>query len=108
MTDGSRAGQIAVNVPPEAEAGVFADLAAVWHTPNTFVLDFLSVTSPPGEQQIVPDGPVVPVLQAKVASRVRVPAEQVFMIINALQAQADQWLEETGKSQAPEGWLPHT
>ena len=107
MTDEPEAPAIAVTVPPEHEVGVFADFAGIWHTPNTFVLDFLSLTSPgPQLQQVDPAGPVVGALPARVAARVRIPAEQVFQIIAALQEQADQWLEETGRPEPPEAWLP--
>lgn len=108
MTDETRPPSISVTVPPEHEVGVFADFAGIWHTPNTFVLDFMSLTAPgPQFQQLGEEGEVVGALPAKVASRVRIPAEQVFQIIGALQQQADQWLEETGRLEPPEAWLPH-
>lgn len=98
---------IAVTLPPDVELGVFADFAAIWHTPNTFVLDFLSLTEPaPQVQQVGPDGAVVGALPARVGARVRIPADQVFQMIRALQQQADQWLAETGRSEPPESWLP--
>jgi len=98
--------QIAVNLPPEQEIGVFADFAAVWHNPTSFVIDFLSVVAPTGPQRLEPDGPTVPVMSARVAARVRIPAEQIFRVIGALQEQADQWLAQSGKSEPPEGWFP--
>jgi hypothetical protein len=108
MTDEQGVPAIAVSVPAEQEVGVFADFAGIWHTPNTFVLDFLSLTSPgPQLQQVDPQGEVVGALPARVAARVRIPAEQVFQIIAALQQQADQWLQETGRPEPPEAWLPH-
>jgi hypothetical protein len=108
MTDERRTPAIAVTVPPDQEVGVFADFAGIWHTPNTFVLDFLSLTSPgPQLQQVDAAGDVVGALPARVAARVRIPAEQVFQIIAAMQQQADQWLEETGRPEPPEAWLPH-
>jgi hypothetical protein len=107
MTDEAGTPAIAVTVPPKQEVGVFADFAGIWHTPNTFVLDFLSLTSPGQQvQQLEGSGEVVGALPARVAARVRIPAEQVFQIIAALQQQADQWLEETGRSEPPEAWLP--
>lgn len=106
MTDEASAPAIAVNVPSEQEVGVFADFAGIWHTPNTFVLDFLSLTSPAPQQQLDGAGAVVGAMPARVASRVRIPAEQVFQIIAALQQQADQWLEETGRSEPPDAWMP--
>ncbi|MFD1720540.1 DUF3467 domain-containing protein [Amnibacterium endophyticum] len=97
---------IAVTLPEDVEQGVFADFAAIWHTPNTFVLDFLSLTGPGPQAQQGPDGAVVGVLPARVGARVRIPADQVFQLIRALQEQADQWLAETGRSEPPESWLP--
>ena len=48
MSDFPPAGQVQfqITLPPEQELGVFADFASVWHTPNTFVIDFLAVKSP--------------------------------------------------------------
>ena len=51
--------QEVVMLPPEAEVGVFADFAGVWHTPNTFVLDFLSLIAPGQLTQEAGDGAVV-------------------------------------------------
>lgn len=95
--------QLAMQLPPDTEVGVFADFASVWHTPNTFVLDFLSVKMParPGA-----DGAVGPVIDAKVAARVRIPSEQIFPLIQALQTQGNQWLAETGRHSPPENWVP--
>src|SRR4051812_38687703 len=107
MTDEAETPAIAVTVPPKQEVGVFADFAVIWHTPDTFVLDFLSLTSPRPQHELGRSSEVVGAIPAKVAARVRTPAEQVFQIIAALQQQADQWLEETGRSEPPEAWLPH-
>ena len=107
MSDEPTPPPIAVTLPPETELGVFADFAAIWHTPNTFVLDFLSLTGPaPQAAQVGPAGEVVGALPVRVGARVRIPADQVFQIIAALQAQADQWLSETGRSEPPEAWMP--
>ena len=93
--------KLAMQLPPETEVGVFADFASVWHTPNTFVLDFLSMKMParPGEGSS-------PVVDAKVAARVRIPSEQIFPLIQALQTQGNQWLAETGRHAPPENWVP--
>ena len=94
--------QLTVQLPPESEVGVFADFASVWHTPSTFVLDFLSVKMParPG------DSGEAPVIDARVAARVRIPSEQIFPLIQALQTQGNQWLAETGRHAPPENWVP--
>jgi hypothetical protein len=94
--------QLAMQLPPETEVGVFADFASVWHTPNTFVLDFLSVKMPARAG----DSPEAPVIDAKVAARVRIPSEQIFPLIQALQTQGNQWLAETGRHAPPENWVP--
>jgi hypothetical protein len=100
--------QFQIQLPPELEQGVFADYANVWHTPNTFVLDFVAVKMPahppmdPQTGQVVP-GP--PVLEARVGARIRIPSEQIFPLIAALQEQGNQWLAETGRSVPPESWL---
>jgi hypothetical protein len=90
-----------MQLPPETEVGIFADFASVWHTPNTFVLDFLSVKMPARA-----GGDDAPVVDAKVAARVRIPSEQIFPLIQALQTQGNQWLAETGRHAPPENWVP--
>jgi Protein of unknown function (DUF3467) len=99
--------QLQMQLPPETEVGVYADFASVWHTPNTFVLDFLSVKVP-AHPPIGPDGAPTsgdPVLDVKVAARVRIPSEQIFPLITALQEQGNQWLHETGRSEPPTNWV---
>ncbi len=95
-----------IELPPEAGIGVFADFASVWHTANTFVLDFLATVQPPSPQVDETGAVVGTVLSAKVAARVRVPSEQIFLMISALQEQADQWLAETGRTEPPDAFFP--
>lgn len=96
-----------IELPDEVEMGVFADFASAWHTPATFVLDFLSVKRPPTPAPNKETGEVDHgVLPVKVAARVRIPPEQIFPLINALQEQGDQWLRETGRSEPPRSWGP--
>lgn len=97
---------ISMQISPEVEVGVFADFASVWHTPNTFVLDFLSIRRPPEVPSTEGDEQAVGELHATVGARVRIPPEQIFKIIEALQSQGQQWLTETGRSHPPESWLP--
>lgn len=96
-----------LSLPADAEVGVFADLANVWHTPNTFIMDFLSIKQPVASAE-QPDGQVVTRVEATVAARVRIPPEQVFGLIRALTEQSQRWLAESGKSEPPESWLPHS
>lgn len=95
-----------MELPAEVQVGVFADFANVWHTPSTFVLDFLAVTQPPQPQLDENGAAGAPVLQAKVAARVRIPSEQIFPIIAALRSQAEQWLAETGRTEPPTTLFP--
>jgi hypothetical protein len=109
MADFPNAGQVQfqITLPPEQELGIFADFASVWHTPNTFVIDFLAVKSPQHAAVDPSTGqphPEVPVLEAKVGARVRIPSEQIFPLIAALQQQGDQWLAESGRSEPPTDW----
>jgi hypothetical protein len=66
MTDEAAIPAIAVTVPPKQEVGVFADFAGIWHTPNTFVLDFLSLTSPGPQQRVDGSGDVIGAMPARV------------------------------------------
>jgi Protein of unknown function (DUF3467) len=99
--------QIAMQLPSDMEVGVFADFANIWHTPSTFVLDFLATKMPPHPAFDAHGAPVagVPVLDAKVAARVRIPSEQIFPLIQALQTQGNAWLEETGRGEPPANWV---
>jgi hypothetical protein len=89
-----------IDLPPTAVAGVFADFASVWHTPNVFVMDFVALTQPP---QPVTDetGAESVVVPGQVVSRIRIPPEQVFELAKALTQQLEAWERETGKK-APE------
>lgn len=98
--------QFQVTLPPEQEIGVFADFASVWHTPTTFVIDFLAVKGAqhPSIDAVGQVHPETQVLEARVGARVRIPSEQIFPLIAALQQQGDRWLEESGRSEPPADW----
>ena len=38
--------QFEIDLPPEAVPGSYADFANVWHTPDVFVMDFVSQVRP--------------------------------------------------------------
>lgn len=84
-----------VEVPPEAEAGVPAEFANIWHTRTSFVLDFAVPKGPP---QVTDDddGGRRALVTAKVVARVRIPPQQAFEIARALTQQLDMWEKETG------------
>ena len=97
--------QLGIELPPEQEAGVFADFANIWNTPSTFVLDFLSVKQPVVDAKLLDPAADGHVLLTKVVSRIRIPAEQVFPLIQALTNQAQMWLQQTGREEPPEAWF---
>lgn len=102
MTETPQEIRFEVELPPEAEAGTFADFTAVWHTATTFVLDFIATKSPP-QPRVDPETEqqyfAVP---AKVVSRIRIPPQQVIEIAKALAQQLDAWEQETGQQPPPE------
>lgn len=97
--------QVRTELPADMEVGVHADFANFWHTPNTFVLDFLAVKQPPIPQPDANGEVSSAMLDLKVAARVRIPSEQIFAIIRVLEAQANLWLAETGRAEPPDSWL---
>ncbi len=85
-----------IELPPEVIEGRFADFANVWHTPDVFVMDFVSLARPPQEGHDEDGTPVMHV-PARVVSRVRIPPQQVFELAKALTQQLEFWEQETGK-----------
>jgi hypothetical protein len=83
---------------PEVETGTYANFVNIWHMPDCFIFDFSVLTQPPSLQENE-DGQQYINLPARVVSRVRVPPEQVFEIMKALNTQLAAWENETGKRQ---------
>jgi hypothetical protein len=88
-----------VEVPSDAEAGVPADFANIWHTRTSLVLDFAVPKGPPRLVEDSGEGGPRAVVAAKVVARVRIPPEQAFEIARALTQQLDMWEQETGRRQ---------
>jgi hypothetical protein len=88
----------ALDVPAEAEVGVYADFASIWHTPETFVLDFAVLKRPPQTTQH-PDGSSGLLFPTRVVSRVRLPPAQIFELMKALEQQLTMWETEHGRAQ---------
>lgn len=87
-------------VPPEQEAGTFAETVAVWHTPYDFVIDFAAIQL---AQPSDPENPHSPLeVPARVVSRVRIPVGLVFDVIQTINARMDSYEAEWGKIVAPE------
>ncbi len=91
--------RVELTMPEAQAAGVYADLVGVWHTPDTFVLDFSALVEP---AHLEPEGAQdVVVRRAQVVARVRVPPSQVFEIMKVLEQQLSAWERETGRGSAP-------
>jgi hypothetical protein len=82
--------RIQLALPPEKAAGVFADFVRAWHTKDCFILDFSAYSEPPMHDQTADDI----VQQSTVVSRVRIPPNQVFELMKALEAQLSAWEAE--------------
>jgi hypothetical protein len=95
-----------VNLPVTQEVGVYADFANVWNTPNTFIIDFMSVAQPESPALDNQGSPLdFDILQAVISARVRIAPEQIFMLADALNRQGKAWLAATGRRERPEAWM---
>jgi hypothetical protein len=101
MTEHETPRTFKIDLPPTAVAGLFADFASVWHTPNVFVMDFVALTQPPQPTVDAETGAESVLVPGQVVSRIRIPPEQVFELAKALAQQLEAWERETGKK-APE------
>src|SRR6476469_7947664 len=90
--------RINMNLPPEQEAGTYANFAGVWHGADGFVLDFAVVTPPPQPGEETDSGQSVTQVTARVVSRVRIPTSQAWELMRALNEQLSQWEQEFGTS----------
>jgi hypothetical protein len=86
---------VEVQMPEELIGGTYADFVAVWHSRDSFTLDFAAMSGP---QQVVTNeaGERVTQGKARVVSRVRIPPAQVFELMKALEKQLTQWEQATG------------
>jgi hypothetical protein len=88
---------VQVETPDDVHA-VFADFASVWHTPDIFVLDFVALKAPPQPVQ-GPNGEPAIGVPCRVVQRVRIPPQQVFELMKALEQQLSKY--EMEKAQQP-------
>ncbi|HEX3707526.1 MAG TPA: DUF3467 domain-containing protein [Mycobacteriales bacterium] len=87
--------QIAIHVPEDLQAGEYANMALVWHTPFDFTLDFAVLqptTTGPDGQQVVP---------ARVVARVKFPPSQIFQLLQAINANMTNYEAAYGPIAAP-------
>jgi hypothetical protein len=79
-----------IDVPTDVESGVYADFASIWHTNDSFVIDFAVLKRPP-KPETTEGGDRVIKVPTRVVSRVRIPPSQVFEIMKGLERQLSIW-----------------
>jgi hypothetical protein len=95
---GERPTDFNIQVPPDLEGGVYANLLSIWHTGHEFTLDF-SVTQPP----IVPEDPQEAVtIPCRVVSRVKIPPSLIFDILQAVNENMTRYESTFGEIQKPQ------
>lgn len=93
--------EFTIEIPPEAEAGVYADFANIWFTQDIFVLDFVATKGPGVEIVRPPNEPPRAISPTKVVARVRIPPAQVFEIASKLTQGLTAWEQQTGRRPPP-------
>ncbi|HEY3006710.1 MAG TPA: DUF3467 domain-containing protein [Micromonosporaceae bacterium] len=83
-----------IEISPEVEVGVYADFASLWHTSDSFVIDFATLRRPPFAAADPDTGEATAVLPARIVARVRIPPAQVFEFMKALEQQLSAWEQE--------------
>jgi hypothetical protein len=84
-----------ITLPPELEAGVYANFASIWRDNDGFILDFVVTTHPPAAHQDV-DGETFLAVPSRVVSRVRIPSTQAWEFMRGLNEQLTAWESEHG------------
>lgn len=92
--------QFILNLPPEEEEGHYADFANIWHNNETFILDFAAMTQPPTATTDDAGNPVAQV-PARIVTRVRIPAVQVWEVMKGLESQLSAWEREKKGNHEP-------
>lgn len=88
-----------LDIPSDVESGTYADFASIWHTADSFVIDFAVLRRPP-KPAVADDGSRVLKVATRVVSRVRIPPSQVFEIMKGLEQQLSMW-ERTHGAKRP-------
>ena len=86
--------EVNLQVRPDLEPGVYANLAAVWHTQFDFTLDFAVLGLPE-------DVEGKSVIRAPVVARVKIPTSVIFQIAQAIATNVDNYEREFGRLTPP-------
>lgn len=85
-----------IEMPADQAVGTHADAASVWHTRESFVIDFLALKQP--VHAIEEDnGDRVLVHDMLVGCRIRIPPTHVIELMKALESELSRWETETGQ-----------
>ena len=84
-------------VPPDKEAGSYANFLGVWHSAYEFTLDFCVM------QRLEPsaDDPGRSVMPCLVTSRVKIPVTLIFDVVRALNENMTRYEETFGEIKRP-------
>lgn len=77
--------QVRMEIPDDMKAGVYANVAAIWHGPYEFTLDFGVAGMPEHDA----DGDLV--VPTPVVARVKVPTSVIFEIARAIAENVDRY-----------------
>jgi hypothetical protein len=86
-----------VAVPPELEAGAYANVLLAWNTAYEFTLDFAIVQQPKASDEVDAADEV----RCRVVSRIRIPVTLVFDVIRALNEQMTRYEQRFGEIRPP-------
>ena len=78
------------NLPPEHEAGVYANAFSIWHTMSDFTLDFAARQSRRDAEE-----------PALIVARVRIPTTMAFGLIQTINSGMANYEEEWGEIVMP-------
>ncbi|MFB9962088.1 DUF3467 domain-containing protein [Sinosporangium siamense] len=89
--------RLELSISEQVEAGLYANFASVWHTEDGFVLDFAVITRPPQLANDPSSGQHFVSVPTRIVSRIRLPPNQVFELMKALEQQLTAYEKETGR-----------
>jgi hypothetical protein len=90
---------LGIDVPPELEAGAYANFLWTWHTAHEFTLDFAALVGEGRAPIVEPDPSDTRLL---VVSRVKVAPSTVFDMIRSIHGNMTLYEERFGAIQYPE------
>jgi hypothetical protein len=88
---------LSFHVPDDLQAGRYANILGVWHSPHEFTLDFSvsGVSTPPDD----PDGQ--PTIPCEVVARIKVAPTLVFELLKALNENMGRYEAQFGEIRRP-------